>query len=167
MCFAEGRLALCLFSGSTTMVFRLAILLTLLACALPAASLHAAPFTPGDASLVVLRVPSDPLLKRIATLESDLERDPQDTGRVYAATDLYIELGRRTMEPRYFGHAEALLNQRLQTAPEAAELRLQLADILQYRHEFEPALAQVSLALERERGNPRAHLMRAAIYQAS
>ncbi len=127
----------------------------------------AEPFVPRDASLVVLRVPADPALKRLASLEAALRADPDNTARIYALTEAYIAIGRRSAEPRYFGRAEVLLTPRLQGPSAPAELRLQLADILQYRHEYEPALEQISQALAQDHGNTRAHLMRAAIWQAS
>ena len=128
---------------------------------------HAAPFLPSDPSFIVLRVSSDPALKRIALLEAELSTDPRNLARIYDLTDAYIAVGRRTTEPRYFGRAEALLRSRLESAAAPAALRLQLADILQYRHEYDAALDEISRALAQERGNTRAHLMRAAIWQAS
>jgi tetratricopeptide (TPR) repeat protein len=128
---------------------------------------HAAPFVPSDPSLIVLRVSSDPALKRIALLEAELSTDPRNLAHIYDLTDAYIAVGRRTTEPRYFGRAEALLRSHLESAAAPATLRLQLADILQYRHEYEAALDEISRALAQERGNTRAHLMRAAIWQAS
>jgi tetratricopeptide (TPR) repeat protein len=128
---------------------------------------HAAPFLPSDPSFIVLRISSDPALKRIALLEAELSTDPRNLAHIYDLTDAYIAVGRRTTEPRYFGRAEALLRSRLESAAAPAALRLQLADILQYRHEYDAALEEISRALAQERGNTRAHLMRAAIWQAS
>jgi tetratricopeptide (TPR) repeat protein len=144
-----------------------AALLTCLAGAAMPAIASAEPFVPGDASLVVLQVPADPALKRLASLEAALRTDPDNTARIYALTDAYIAIGRRTGEPRYFGRAEVLLTPRLQAPSAPVELRLQLADILQYRHEYSSALEQISKALAQDRSNTRAHLMRAAIWQAS
>jgi Flp pilus assembly protein TadD len=127
----------------------------------------AAPFVPSDPSLIVLRVSSDPALQRITLLEVELQTDPDNLVRIYDLTNAYIALGRRTTEPRYFGRAEALLRPRLGSTAAPAVLRLQLADILQYRHEYDSALREISKALAQERGNTRAHLMRAAIWQSS
>ncbi len=127
----------------------------------------AEPFVPSDPSLVVLHVPADPALKRLASLEATLRDDPDNVARIYDLTEAYIAIGRRSGEPRYFGRAEALLTAHLRATSAPVELRLQLADILQYRHEYEHALDQISIALEQDRGNTRAHLMRAAIWQAS
>ena len=127
----------------------------------------AAPFVPSNPSLVVLHVPANPAVERLASLEAALRTDPDNTARIYALADAYIAIGRRTGEPRYFGRAEVLLTPRLQRPSAPVELRLQLADILQYRHEYERALEQISQALAQDRNNTRAHLMRAAIWQAS
>ena len=141
-----------------------AALLIGLAAGTPAS---AEPFVPSDPSIIVLQVSKDPALQRIAALEAALHVDPENTGRLYELTEAYISFGRRTGEPRYFGRAEAMLTPRVRAASAPVELRLQLADILQYRHEYEHALDQISKALARDRGNTRAHLMRAAIWQTA
>ncbi|HKE45272.1 MAG TPA: tetratricopeptide repeat protein [Steroidobacteraceae bacterium] len=141
--------------------------LALIAFAALQGAAHAQPFVPTDASLVVLHVPSDPLLKRASQLEAAVQSQGEEPSRLYDLVESYIELGRRTAEPRYFGRAETLLAQPLKASTAPAELRLQLADILQYRHEYTPALAQIEQALLFEPRNARAHLMRAAIRQAA
>jgi tetratricopeptide (TPR) repeat protein len=160
-------MALRFLLGGSAMRRSRSILTMVLACVALHAPAFADPFVPQDPTLVVLEVPSDPLLKRVAALEGELQSQGDDSYRVYELAESYIELGRRTTEPRYFGRAEALLLQHL-TAPSApAGLRLQLADILQYRHEYAPAVAQIDQALAQQPSNARAHLMRAAIRQAA
>ncbi|HZF25254.1 MAG TPA: hypothetical protein VEZ88_03255 [Steroidobacteraceae bacterium] len=140
-------------------------LLTFASAAVPA-PVFAQPFAPNNAALVVLQIPSDPMLKRASMLEAQLQAQADDPA-LYELVESYIELGRRTAEPRYFGRAEALLAPRLDAPHAPAQLRLQRADILQYRHEYAPALDQIAQALALEPHNARAHLMRAAIRQAA
>ena len=81
-----------------------------------------------------------------------------------AAAGRYIELGQGQSDPRYYGYAQATLNPWWKLADPPAEILLLRAAIRQSRHEFEPALEDLSRLLEKDPRNPQAWLMRAVIF---
>jgi tetratricopeptide (TPR) repeat protein len=125
---------------------------------------HAAPRVPADDSLVVLRVTRSPEQEALTVLERAAAATPSDPA-VQALIDAYLRLGRRTAEPRYFGRAEAVLAPRLAGAAVAPALALRMADIWQYRHEYEQALVLIERVLAAHPYDTQALLMRAAIRQ--
>lgn len=125
----------------------------------------AAPRVPADDSLVVLRVTRSSEQEALTVLERAVAATPSDPAAVQALIDAYLRLGRRTAEPRYFGRAEALLAARLAGAAVEPGLALRMADIWQYRHEYEQALGPIERVLEAHPYDPQALLMRAAIRQ--
>jgi Tfp pilus assembly protein PilF len=77
----------------------------------------------------------------------------------------YIALGRADSDPRYYGYAEAVLSPWLEPRgawPEALVLR---ATVLQNRHAFEPALADLDDALRKNPRLAQAWLVRASIQE--
>lgn len=129
------------------------------------ANARAEPFLPHDDSLVVLRIERTRSQSDLAMLEWRVTSNGDDPAAVRMLADAYLERGRQTAEPRYFGRAEALLTPWLEKPQPPAALMLQLADIRQYRHEYELALAVLDRVLEREPDLVRGRLMRAAIRQ--
>lgn len=125
----------------------------------------AEPRVPTDNSLVVLRVASSPEQERVRALERAVESNPADPTSLQTLLDAYLQLGRRTAEPRYFGRAEALLASRLDGTHPPAGLALRMADIWQYRHEYENALVLIERVLATDPYDTQALLMRAAIRQ--
>ena len=92
---------------------------------------QAEPFLPHDDSLVVLRIERTRAQSGIATLERRVTSNGDDVLAVRMLADAYLERGRLTAEPRYFGRAEALLTPWLERPQPPAALLLQLADIRQ------------------------------------
>ena len=88
--------------------------------------------------------PPIPRWSRLASLEAALRTDPDNTARIYALTDAYIAIGRRTGEPRYFGRAEVLLTaaaaEAVRTSRTTAATRPTSCSI---GHEYERALEQI------------------------
>jgi tetratricopeptide (TPR) repeat protein len=125
----------------------------------------AAPQVPADDSLVVLRLPRSPEQATLTVLERAAQATPSDPHAVQTLVDAYLQLGRRTAEPRYFGRAEALLAPRLAAAEVPAGLTLRMADIWQYRHEYAKALVLIERVLAANPHDTQALLMRAAIRQ--
>jgi tetratricopeptide (TPR) repeat protein len=124
-----------------------------------------APQAPADDSLVVLRLTRSAAQHALTELERAAAAAPSDPRAVEALIDAYLQLGRRTAEPRYFGRAEALLAPRLAAADMPADLALRMADIRQYRHEYEQALVLIERVLTAHPYDTQALLMRAAIRQ--
>lgn len=129
------------------------------------ATARAEPFVPTEDSLVVLRIDLPREQERLHPLERAVESNPADALAVEALAGTYLEIGRRSGEPRYFGRAEALLAPWLDRKPVPAALALQMADIWQYRHDYERALALIDQVLAHDRRQPRGLLMRATLHQ--
>ena len=125
----------------------------------------AEPVAPADDSLVVLRLTSSPQQEELRTLERAVQADPANPLVAQTLVDALLRLGRQTAEPRYFGRAESVLAPWLDTPQPPAGPALRMADIWQYRHEYEKALALIERVLETQPFDAQALLMRAAIRQ--
>ena len=126
----------------------------------------AEPYVPARDDEVLERLPASGGERReLRQLRAELGRNPGDRRLALALARRYIALGRADSDPRYYGYAEAVLSPWLEPRdpwPEALMLR---ATVLQNRHAFEPALADLDEAL---RNNPRlaqAWLVRASIQE--
>ena len=82
-----------------------------------------------------------------------------------AAARHYVEIGRTYSDPRAYGYAQAALGAWWSAEPAPPELRVMRARILQFRHDFDGALAQLEAALKAEPFNPEAWLLFASIEQ--
>jgi len=103
--------------------------------------------------------------KRLRSLQNQANGNPKDYALALNLARNYIELGRIHSDPRYYGYAEALLKPWLSpqhAQPDALVLR---ATILQNRHDFQPALADLKAALKLNQRLPDAWLTLAAIYE--
>ena len=125
----------------------------------------AEPWVPSDDSLIVLRVGSSAEQQALTALERELDARPSDALALQALIDAYLRLGRHSAEPRYFGRAEALLASKVTGAHPNPAWALRMADIWQYRHEYDKALALIERVLAADPYEPQALLMRAAIRQ--
>lgn len=123
-------------------------------------------YVPKDDSEVLERLPvATGERKRLRELRIQLKENPEN---VRIALDLardYIALGRSDSDPRYYGYAEAILMpwlyvQNLQ--PDALVLR---ATILQNRHDFQSALADLKTALKLDPRLPQAWLTLASVLE--
>jgi len=102
---------------------------------------------------------------RLRALRSQFADNPQDYPLALTLARDYIATGRINSDPRYYGYAEAVLSPWLSqqnSQPEALVLR---ATILQNRHEFKSALADLKLALSLNPRLSQAWLTLAAIYE--
>ncbi|MDQ3777240.1 MAG: hypothetical protein M3461_24215 [Pseudomonadota bacterium] len=141
----------------------LAILLAVIGFTRP---LGATPFIPeGDAD-VLERLPTtlggdSGELRR---LRDQLARAPTDVARAVAVAGRYIELGQVQSDPRYYGYAQAALEPWWGLTDPPPEILFLRAAIRQSRHEFDPALQDLSRLLQKEPADPQAWLMRAVIF---
>lgn len=132
-----------------------------------AASTHAAPYRPADDAVVLerLQVAGGERLA-LKRLRAEAGANPDRLQPALALARRYIALGRAEADPRHFAHAEALLAPWLQRGaapPEALVLR---ATVLQNRHDFDGAVADLRAALQRRPSMSQAWLTLAAVQEA-
>jgi Tfp pilus assembly protein PilF len=125
----------------------------------------AVPHVPADGNQVVERLPrrADPVQRELRRLRSELSGRPGDVELAGALARRYIEQARREGDPRYLGYAQAALGPWWsQPQPPDAVLVLR-ATLRQSTHQFQAALADLDLAVERDNGNVQAWLTRATV----
>jgi hypothetical protein len=123
----------------------------------------AVPRVPADDSVVVERLPPAFLA---------LRRSPQWNGcgetnlaDALAAARRYIEVGQTYSDPRAYGYAQSALGKWWDADPAPTEVLVMRARILQFRHQFAPALQQLQAALRVDQFDPDAWLLFASIAQ--
>ena len=136
----------------------------LLCCgALPWAG--AAPRTPADEGEVLERlslVRDSPQAAALRELRARVAAAPADPGPAAVLARRYFSLAMADGDPRFIGYAQAAL--RSWDAPDAPSAILVVRAMLrQYRHDFDGALTDLALALQRDAGDAEVHAWRAAI----
>lgn len=102
----------------------------------------------------------------LRALRTRLGAEPDNGELAMRLARRYLELGRADSDPRYYGHAEAVLQPWTNTPHPLPEALLLRATVLQNRHVFEPALADLDAALRLDPRLAPAWLTRAAIQEA-
>lgn len=128
----------------------------------------AAPRIPVDGSDVLERLPvtvGDRRLRELAPLRAALARDPNDLRAAVTLARIYIDTGRTTGDPRYAGHAEAVLSPWWAMPAPPSEVALLRAVLLQRVHRFDASLADLDRLLAGNPRNGQAQLTRATILQ--
>lgn len=141
-------------------------LLTLLLC-LAAVPATAAPRLPTEDREVLERLPlrrADPAAAELRALREAARAAPADPAAVVPLARRYFALAQSAGDPRYVGYAEAALAPWRGAAGVPAPVLVQRALLRQYRHDFDGALADLALALERDPQSAEARAWRAAIY---
>lgn len=75
----------------------------------------------------------------------------------------YVELGRKSGDPRYYGHAQAALAQWWDVMDAPADVLLLRAHVLQFEHHFTLALRDLETYLVQRPGDAEARLMEATL----
>jgi len=133
--------------------------------ALIASMCAAAPYIPADDAQVLERLPpsSVPQFRELKVLQAAAARAPGDPASAIALATAYIRASRVEGDPRFAGYAQAALA-RWRQDPEAPTPVLMLrATILQNRHEFDAAIADLDRILKREPRHAQALLTRATV----
>jgi tetratricopeptide (TPR) repeat protein len=127
--------------------------------------LGAAPFVPDRDADVLERLPATlgGDAGELRRLRDPLARAPTDMAQAVAVAGRYVELGQSQADARYHGYAQAALAPWWGLPDPSPEVLLLRAAIRQSRHEFDPALQDLSRLLEKDPRDPRAWLMRAGI----
>ena len=137
-----------------------------LVIALTACLAQAAPYTPKADNEVLERLPfraNAPEGRELRAMRRAFAEQPQDLERALALARRYFELASAEGDPRYVGYAEAAIRPWSATPEPPVEILVMRALLRQYRHDFDPALADLAKAAEREPGNIEARSWRSAI----
>jgi tetratricopeptide (TPR) repeat protein len=127
----------------------------------------AAPTTPerDDAVLEELPLPTAGVARELRDLRAQLAGDPANPELAVRLARRYLELGRAESDPRYYGWAEGCLRPWAERADPPLEVLLLRATLLQSRHAFGAALADLDALLARDPRSAQAWLTRAVILQ--
>ncbi len=127
----------------------------------------AAPYVPRADNELLERLPSkpnDPAMREIKNLRGELSRDPQNLELAIRLARRYFEQANAQGDPRYVGYAQAALKLWWDQPQPPTPVLVMRATLLQYRHDFPGALADLARAIERDSADPRAWSLRAAIH---
>jgi len=130
-----------------------------------AAMATAAPYIPADESQVLERLPgrSTPQFRELKSLRAVAAQAPNDPTQATTLATAYIRASRAEGDPRFLGYAQAALATWWKD-PEAPTSVLMLrATILQSRHEFDAAGADLDRVVKRDPRNAQAVLTRATV----
>lgn len=123
-------------------------------------------YIPKDDAEVLERLPiATGERKQLRALRSQVNENPGNYRLALNLARDYIALGRFNSDPRYYGYAEAVLTPWLKSTNEHPDALVLRATILQNRHDFQSALADLNSALTRNPRLPQAWLTLAAIYE--
>jgi len=126
----------------------------------------AAPYRPAADEVVLERLPPALLAARSVRGATQTGAAPVDLDRALASARRYIEVGQTYADPRAFGYAQTALGPWWNAQENATPaLRTTRARILQFRHEFAAALAELKAALDADAFQPDAWLQFASIEQ--
>ena len=127
----------------------------------------AAPHVPRADNEVLERLPvrpNDPAMREIKELRGALARDPQNLERAIRLARRYFEQALAQGDPRYVGYAQAALKPWWDLPDPPTQVLVMRATLVQYRHDFSSALADLARALERNPADARAWSLRAVIH---
>ena len=131
-----------------------------------AGSIVAAPHVPASDDVVLEHLPP----AFIAAMK--VQRTPASAANTRPDLDValgtaqhFVEVGQTYSDPRAYGYAQAALGTWWDADPAPAPLLVMRARILQFRHEFPRALAQLKAALKNDEFQPDAWLLFASIEQ--
>jgi len=131
-----------------------------------AGAANAAARLPDNDAEVLATVParaSDPRASELLALRAAWREQPQDVGRAVRLARRYFEQVAAEGDPRYVGYAQAALQPWWALAQPPVAVRVLRAQLLQFDHRFDAALADLDAALLQQPGNGDAWAWRAAI----
>jgi tetratricopeptide (TPR) repeat protein len=126
---------------------------------LAAGMVEAAPYTPASEDQVLAVLPAGARHTTAPNLE--ITRSRLDIALPLA--QFYISRSRATGDLRFLGYAEAMLAPWMKQAPVASQILVLHATILQSRHAFDAALAELDRSLAQHPDDPQAWLTRATV----
>src|ERR1700716_1099920 len=147
--------------GTATDLLRALVLASL------AVAAHAAPYVPTDDATVLERLPvrpGDPVARELRQLRAEVTANPRKRDAAVRLAERYFALATSEGDPRYVGYAQAALKPWWDLPAPPIRVLIMRATLVQYRHDFPAALADLSRALERDPENARAWSLRAVIH---
>jgi len=138
------------------MFLSLPVRLVGVALLLSAAVAVAEPYKPSSTSEVLERLPlkkGDEKYRTLAIDRARLAAAPRDAGLAMKVARAYYDLAGAEGDPRYIGYAEAALAPWAAAADAPADILYMRGKLLQWRHEYTPALELFGRALQREPGH--------------
>ncbi len=156
-------------NGSILFSSRHGVQLIAVACAaamsLISPNVSGAPHVPADDSAVVEQLPKSFLALRQLKHGKATSNAQVRLEDALANARRYIELGQTYSDPRAYGYAQSALGKWWGADPAPTQVLVMRARILQFRHEFSAALAQLEAALQADQYDPDAWLLLASISQ--
>jgi tetratricopeptide (TPR) repeat protein len=136
-----------------------------LAALLAAAAVAAAPFVPSDDAQVLERLPArnTPQFRELKSLKDASARAPDDLRLAVALATAYVRASRVEGDPRFLGYAQAALAPWWKNPDAPTPVLVLRATILQGSHRFDPAIADLNRASQRDPRNAQAVLTRATV----
>jgi hypothetical protein len=131
------------------------------------ANVSAKSYLPADDNTVLAQVATraDPQVRELAALRHELVARSQDLSLAAAYARKAITLGHQRSDPRYYGYAQAALQPWWALPEPPTEVLILRASIRQFFHAFDPARADLDLALTRNPADAQARLIRATVEQ--
>ncbi len=126
-----------------------------------------APHIPENDAVVLERMPfkpGDPTSRELRQLRDALSANPNDADAAVRLARRYFDLASAEGDPRYVGYAEAALRPWPASDNAPTEVILMRALLLQYRHDFRPAMQDLELVLQKDPDNTEAISWQFAIY---
>ena len=142
-------------------------LIAFFGCVLLATYVAAAPHVPSSDNEVLERLPArpnDPAMREIKSMRAALAQEPQNLDLAVGLARRYFEQAMAQGDPRYVGYAQAALKPWWNLPDPPTNVLVMRATLVQYRHEFAAALADLARALARDPENARAWSLRAVIH---
>jgi Tfp pilus assembly protein PilF len=103
-------------------------------------------------------------MREIRDLRAALAREPQNLDLAIRLARRYFDQALAQGDPRYVGYAQAALKPWWDLSEPPTPVLVMRATLVQYRHDFSAALADLARALERDPQNARAWSMRMVIH---
>ena len=126
----------------------------------------AAPFTPVSDQEVLEVLPAraaDPRMRELQALRAAAARHPQDVDAALRLARRYYEEVAAEGDPRYIGYAQAALAPWWHEPNPPVKVRVMRAVLLQFSHQFHPALADLNTAVQQDASDGEAWAWQAAI----
>ena len=117
-----------------------------------AAMATAAPYVPADDAQVLERLPgrSTPQFRELKSLRATAVQAPNDPAQATALATAYVRASRAEGDPRFLGYAQAALATWWKDPDAPTAVLMLRATILQSRHEFDAAGADLDRIVQRD-----------------